>query len=505
MATPGRNRPTLLLLSILTAPAVWLERTPGWWRLALLLLYGIVVAVPMAFLLRAASLRELPDVGDPFDVAAFRANDVPDGENALILYDRALEAIRASGTGPGADLQWLIQFGQTESDIPRVFLNGRAAAWRQRALGLPSEIAHLVRLGEGLDLWRRGTDRARSAPGPSHGEFLAKSQRDLALRGLARLALRKAALLEDDGDLAGAWGWYRAALRSSRHVGMRGGAEDRGLGAAILADAAESVERWAADPRVDAALLRRALRDAIEADEMTPPDSDAIKIEYLAAMRTLERPAAGADHAAREALIKEVDESLWYARIPEYHKARWFLRNEPERSRRVARLVFANWLAHCDLPPHLRPALVDGPPPRVALAGPGVPMLAASVGMGTPPGWGGGPIPSPLQLFLAGPTAPESARAPAPEAIGRWYETAPHAQLAIPPFDLLDQAFAQDREARDALLLTLARELYFREHGRYSESDAALVGAYLKRAPFVEPSPKLDGPGDEPEGDPSLP
>jgi hypothetical protein len=46
----------------------------------------------------------------------------------------------------------------------------------------------------------------------------------------------------------------------------------------------------------------------------------------------------------------------WDASPPLFHESRWFIRNEPERSRRVARLVFANWLANCERPSSLWPS-----------------------------------------------------------------------------------------------------------------------------------------------------
>ena len=57
-----------------------------------------------------------------------------------------------------------------------------------------------------------------------------------------------------------AWSWYKAKLRSSRHVGKRGVMLERFAGAFIHRNATLRIIRWAGDPRVDAALLRRARR-----------------------------------------------------------------------------------------------------------------------------------------------------------------------------------------------------------------------------------------------------
>ena len=41
-----------------------------------------------------AQLIGLPDVGDPFDVAAFRAFTIPDDRNAFVLYRRAATLLK---------------------------------------------------------------------------------------------------------------------------------------------------------------------------------------------------------------------------------------------------------------------------------------------------------------------------------------------------------------------------------------------------------------------------
>ena len=110
-------------------------------------------------------------------------------------------------------------------------------------------------------------------------------------RGTLRwLGEHEAARLEHAGDLAGAWTWHNAALRYSRHVGMRTIFADR-LQAVLLHRAGcERAQAWAADDQVDATMLRRALADAQAVGAMAPPLSDAIKADYLEAMLLLDHP-----------------------------------------------------------------------------------------------------------------------------------------------------------------------------------------------------------------------
>ena len=72
---------------------------------------------------------------------------------------------------------------------------------------------------------------------------------------------------EADGDMAGAWGWYRAVLRGSRLLGRHSVIIARLVGNSEYAAARNKIASWAADPRVDARLLRVALDDVLEALE----------------------------------------------------------------------------------------------------------------------------------------------------------------------------------------------------------------------------------------------
>src|SRR5262245_52647135 len=84
------SNPTASLLG----PLVWLERARGRKRVVLALAYLLVLVVVGLLGWRAASLSRLPDVGDPFDVAAFGTVAIPDDENAFILYGQAIATFK---------------------------------------------------------------------------------------------------------------------------------------------------------------------------------------------------------------------------------------------------------------------------------------------------------------------------------------------------------------------------------------------------------------------------
>src|SRR4051794_35272117 len=97
--TQSRARSLPAPLRVLLAPLLWLERARGRKRRALLLAYAAVGLVVGLLTWRAVSLNGLPEVGDPFDVAAFESVRVPDDRNAFVLYRQAVaQWKRTAGT-----------------------------------------------------------------------------------------------------------------------------------------------------------------------------------------------------------------------------------------------------------------------------------------------------------------------------------------------------------------------------------------------------------------------
>ncbi len=131
--------------------------------------------------------------------------------------------------------------------------------------------------------------------------------------------------------------------------------------------------------------------------------------------------------------------------------AAWmFWRSEPERSRRVLRLVTANRLAYYDLPPDQRPK----PDPNV----------------------------SSCDIFSFGPEAAAGARVMSAEALGGWLDSTYEPRLLI-DFVNLNGIRTSETANHYALVILLATELYRRDNRRDPESPQELVGPYLKRLP----------------------
>src|SRR5262249_50298888 len=134
------------------------------------------------------------------------------------------------------------------------------------------------------------------------------------------------------------------------------------------------------------------------------------------------------------------------------------LAREPERSQRVIRLLFANWLAHVEHPGQRRPA---------ARARFHIAKLTNGV-----------------LLYHVSPDALAGARTPSPQEVASWLVTTNDAKLAFRSGFLAWPTVrrAEQRRYRELLVL-LAGEIYRRERGARPPSDEALVGPYLKSLP----------------------
>src|SRR6516165_12436921 len=144
------------------------------------------------------SLNGLPDIGDPFDVAAFRAFRLPDEQNAFTYLRRASEKLTpivgmegGNGADPG-DLKF-------SWSIANPTLREWAGANR-----------------EAFELFLQGTeqaDAANPAGDPRDNRFIDGR--------LISLALLEASRRDESGDTAGAWVCYRAVFRTITHFRRR--------------------------------------------------------------------------------------------------------------------------------------------------------------------------------------------------------------------------------------------------------------------------------------------
>ena len=281
------------------------------------------------------SLDGLPDIGDPFDVAAMRAFSIPDDQNAFIFFRRANEELGRWPLSPPEEAR-AVTVAWSKAD-PKV------RAWVE---------ANRSALGLFLQGAERSDGISRRPGEPYSGRY----SDELGPHHLTLLALLEGRRRAEEGDMAGAWDCYRAALRATVHSARRGGITERYFAGIHHGWLRKPVQTWAADLRTTIPQLRRALEEAVESRPRPAWHAFSLKIEYLDWMRDLER----ARHPVFYALQEEWTYHLGDMELPRdltvplYH-ARRFLLREPERSRRAIRLLFANWLAHFEGPASPRP------------------------------------------------------------------------------------------------------------------------------------------------------
>jgi hypothetical protein len=273
------------------------------------------------------------------------------------------------------------------------------------------------------------------------------------------MTLMEGGLREEKDDMAGAWVCYRAVLRMVVHVRRRERLADRARVTLWLPVLNKHLATWAADPRTTISQVRRALEEVIECCPKLEWDAFTLKIEYLDLMRFLDRRIV----PPREQIEEEWTYRLGEMQLPvdlalSFYQVKRDFAREPERSRRVIRLLFANWLAHVEHPGQRKPAVRA----RFHIAK----RTSAAL------------------LYQVSPDAAAETRALSPQEVARWLVTSNDAKLALRNVFMAWPAVrrAEERRYREQLVL-LAGEIYRRERGALPHSDEALVGTYLKSLP----------------------
>ena len=342
-------------LDVLIAPQTWLARAQGRRRLALVGLYSLILGVVGVLVGRESVLCQLPDAPEPFDLAKYGHVDLPGSDNAMVLYRQAAKLV--------------VHKPELFRDLPRDV--GMAWNWGQSD---PRLLPWIEANRPALDLWREGADRPDSLfaqPAElADVDPAAYSVYD-GLFTLAKLGMLEATRRQGEGDLAGAWPYYRAILRSSLHRGRHAGRSGSATGENILRRSMASILLWVNDPAMNRGLLRQAISDLAGCRSLESSESEMIRVEYFATRPTLDDRAHWIKNQADPS-----QPSGWLFYMPVMLQAKYFLQHEPERSHRIHRLVTAGQLAQVDRPPGDRPAVLsrdyliyaidDATPPVVA-------------------------------------------------------------------------------------------------------------------------------------------
>lgn len=424
-----RSFPTFRLIA---APIRWLL---GTWRRAIGLAALLLATAAAPVVWWEVQLWGLPDIGDPFDVAAFEAETIPAERNAFILYNQALHAFKpVRVTGPAGRTQVDAQLRWDSSPQLPPWLEANRPA---------------------LDLLRQGADRPDALDPAGRGAVGVLPQTTL-MTFLQRLVLLEASRHEAAGRMGEAWDWYRVHLRTSHHVARRAQAVRRREAQAWQADLRSRLADWVANPQTTPDQIRRAIADVTEAGALVPSDLYTLKAQYVA----LEAGRDGWGSLPRFSppgwlqLIIRYQLPITPEQFRSIDHAAQTWRREPERSRRLGRLLTANRLAYLDLPPERRP--------------PADPAIAT------------------LDLYPFGPEAPESARQLTTDQLDRWLGSSAIAGelTALFNWKVLQ---VQERASERDLLILLGSELFRRDRGALPITPEELVGPYLAKLPAELP------------------
>jgi hypothetical protein len=406
------------------------------------------------------SLNGLPDIGDPFDVATFRAFGLPDEQNAFTFVRRANEK--------------LTQIPGDLADGP--YPQDPKFSW---SIANPKLREWAGENREALELFLQGADR------PDASLPAGDPTADVVPGNLISVAFLEGSRRQESGDTAGTWDCHRAVLRMITHMRRRGDLHQRYLAKRASLWLQRRLADWAADPRTTIPQLHTALDEVLKNEPNPDWDIYAIKSGYLELMREIEQPMPlrVQEEIEGEWTFRVGDMALSPTMIEYLEAARRSLLREPERSRRVLRLLCAHYLAHAE---------TRGLPPPKPAVWAKVTYLTST----NPVTKGTFKVP----LYPVSPEAPAGARALPPQELARWLVATLDVRLRIgngyewpwpPDRRVVDRRAVADRKAHRELVIMLATEIYRRERGSLPSSDEALVGTYLKSLPD-DRSPDVD-------------
>ncbi len=399
-------------------------------RITLVLVICVALAATALAICWLRRLDGLPDIGDPFDVAEFRAFRIPDEQNALILMRRAADKFTPMHLNVSMDDPRLRDWFEANRPLVERFI--------------------------------QAADQADGISGPEQdGDWrYYPNASNLGAGMVIRMTYIEGGRRAERGDMAGAWNCYRAILRMYVHLRRRERVNDRLRAALHHGELQQRPAKWAADPRTTIPQLRRALEEMIACRPRPEWDAFTLKREYLDLMQFLEGPVNPPPEETEEELTYRLGDLALPADLTlQLHSIK----------RRLAR-------AGTQPPGH--------PLTLRQLAGTcGAPRPAA-----TPAGRAGA-IPrcttddQRTTLSRRSPSAGGRSRL-SPQEVASWLVTTNDARVAFQyPWFLWPAVRQREQRGYRERLVLLASELYHRERGTLPPSEDALVGTYLESLP----------------------
>ena len=343
--------------------------------LLLFLVLGLLFLAAVLEIYRGASLLGLRDIGDPFDVAAFRSFRVADDQDAMAALREVNEKLR------------LAAMPRLPDAVRRL---GPSVGWSKAE---PEIRDWVMAHRELLTMFQAAAERPDGIPHPDAD----REPSYYYLGELSWLVILEASRLQEQGDMAGAWSWYRALFRMKNHVIRRGSIFQRFVVDRNCSSLTPAIAIWAADKRTSASLIRKALDDVLAGEPKSEWDAFSLKVDYLEMMYELDKPWG----LVQQGNDEDQHVTIWGEDLPPNlawmsYAAKRYIASEPERSRRVLRLAIANWLAHAEeKDPRLRKAVLrqkfaPKTPRRQSPSTPSAPLRPPPPALCLPSRWPGG-------------------------------------------------------------------------------------------------------------------
>ncbi len=321
-------------------------------RRTVAVMIALLLATPVG--IRWYRLWRMPDVPVPFDVEEF-SQVPPEDENAFYYFRQAADRHKSSDMS--LENQWLGPHGEV--------------LWEH----VPENVRTWVEQGQTtLRLFRQGA-RCSSASRipPTDHTFWQSVFKDPVIRSIedmSRLARLEAARLMHSGQTEETAELLNDSFRATRHLGRRGGMDDRSSGRHSHWLSSLAWRQWSQHPQVTADDIDAALMRIREDWKLTPPASDQFKVEYFGDLEVVNSSMTDwrnqldgwlADNVFAhtrceiQPLLSRFGDILPGWQVP----CLWTL-GEPELTARAIRMELTHVLKYCDLPYADFPPLVDG-------------------------------------------------------------------------------------------------------------------------------------------------
>ena len=175
-ASLRRSFPTFRLIVV---PFRWIGKSRRRIWCTVLILLAMIAVPPLWWW---TQLVGLPDIGDPFDVAAFRAMTIPDDRNAFVLYRQAaavLKPLKLPEDVKGRRINHFARWADAEPEFHRwVEENREALALYRQGAEMPDCARYVDRVPYDRSLDDDREPPVLSIPGSARGVAPGRARRD---------------------------------------------------------------------------------------------------------------------------------------------------------------------------------------------------------------------------------------------------------------------------------------------------------------------------------------